>query len=184
LINWLNQSPSQFSANIDSGVGFLLSSIKKGGRFGSTQSTVMTLKALVRYTQIYAGIQGKGKFVAYLNNQKVKELEFDQDADFSMSKLDFSEAIYLAFAKLHPSDCASAQKFTIKLAIEDYTPNSNGDGFALSYLMGIEYKNSHPFSSANAPIAFQVSKNPPSANLNVGQSQSHDITVLNLSDKA
>jgi hypothetical protein len=36
LINWLNQSPSQFSGNIDSGVGFLLSSIKKGGRFGST----------------------------------------------------------------------------------------------------------------------------------------------------
>ena len=67
LINWLNQDPSEFSAQIDLGVGYLLSSIKKGGRFGSTQSTVMTLKALVRYTQIYAGIQGKGKFVAYLN---------------------------------------------------------------------------------------------------------------------
>lgn len=54
----------------------------------------MTLKALVRYTQVYAGIQGKGKIVAYLNGEKVKELEFDQDADFSMSKLDFSEAVY------------------------------------------------------------------------------------------
>jgi hypothetical protein len=108
LVNWLNQSPSTFSANIDLGVGFLLSSIKKGGRFGSTQSTVMTLKALVRYTQLYSGIAGKGKFVAYLNNNAVKTIEFSEDADFSLEKLDFSEAIYKAFEGLHPEDCAAS----------------------------------------------------------------------------
>jgi len=36
VVNWLNQSPSEFSTNIDLGVGFILNSIKKGGRFGST----------------------------------------------------------------------------------------------------------------------------------------------------
>lgn len=138
VVNWLNQSPSQFNQNIEDGVGFLLRSIKKGGRFGSTQSTVMTLKALVRYTQIFSGVEGKGKFVAYLNDQKVKTIEFDSEADFSMDKLDFSEAIYDAFAKLHPNDCAASNKFTIKLAIEDYQDNSKG-GFTLSYLMGVEY---------------------------------------------
>ena len=50
VVNWLNQDPSAFSEQIDLGVGFLLSSIKDGGRFGSTQSTVLTLKALVRYS--------------------------------------------------------------------------------------------------------------------------------------
>lgn len=53
LVNWLNQSPSEFSTNIDKGVAYLLSSIKSGGRFGSTQSTVLTLKALTRYAEIY-----------------------------------------------------------------------------------------------------------------------------------
>lgn len=53
LINWLDLDPSSYSKNIDLGVGFILSSIKNGGRFGSTQSTVLSLKALVRYTQIY-----------------------------------------------------------------------------------------------------------------------------------
>jgi len=50
IINWLNISPSKFATNIDKGVGFIMSSIKKGGRFGQTQSTVLSLKALVRYT--------------------------------------------------------------------------------------------------------------------------------------
>ena len=49
VINWLNLSPSDFSPNIEKGIAFLLSSIKSGGRFGSTQSTVLTLKALTRY---------------------------------------------------------------------------------------------------------------------------------------
>jgi hypothetical protein len=55
-----------------------------------------------------------------------------------MDKLDFSEAIYNAFVKLHPNDCAASNKFTIKLAIEDYVDNSKG-GFTLSYMMGVEY---------------------------------------------
>ena len=53
VINWLNQGPSVFTEQIDLGIGFLLQSIKDGGRFGSTQSTVLSLKALVRYSQIY-----------------------------------------------------------------------------------------------------------------------------------
>ena len=36
IINWLNQDPSGFSKQIDLGIGFLLQSIKDGGRFGST----------------------------------------------------------------------------------------------------------------------------------------------------
>lgn len=90
-----------------------------------------------------------------------------------MDKLDFSEAIYKAFAKLHPDDCAAKKKLTIKLAIEDYEPNSNGDGFALSYLLGAEYQNSHPYSSSNAPIAFKITKTPSdgAAELQVGTSQ-------------
>lgn len=102
----------------------------------------MSLKALVRYTQIYAGIQGSGSFVVYLNSNKIKSIEFNQDGDFSMSQLDFSEAVYNEFKRLHPDDCAVDQQFDLKIAIEDYKANTNGDGFAMSYLFGIEYKNS------------------------------------------
>jgi len=82
-----------------------------------------------------------------------------------MNKLDFSEDIYKAFADSHQNDCAAKEKLTFKLAIEEYTPNSNGDGFALSYLMGVEYKNSHPYSSENTPITFDIKKTPASVDV-------------------
>lgn len=147
VVNWLNQSPSTFSSNIDLGVGFILDSIKKGGRFGSTQSTVLCLKALVRYTQIYKGIQGSGNFVLYVNEKKIKSLAFDEKSDFSMSKLDFSKDVYDEFKRLHPNDCAASKTLKLKLAIEDYKANANGDGFALSYLFQLEFKNNLPFTS-------------------------------------
>ena len=79
LVNWLDQDPSEFSANIDKGVAFLLSSIKSGGRFGSTQSTVMTLKALTRYAQIYQGIKGKGNFKLSIDDTLVGSISFDEE---------------------------------------------------------------------------------------------------------
>lgn len=94
VINWLDLDPSRYSKNIDLGVGYLLSSIKNGGRFGSTQSTVLSLKALVRYTQIYQGISGSGSFVLYLNGEKIKSVDFSDKESGSLSKLDFSEDFY------------------------------------------------------------------------------------------
>jgi len=55
-----------------------------------------------------------------------------------MDKLDFSEAVYKAFAEGHPNDCAANEELTIKVAIEDYQDNGKG-GFTLSYMMGVEY---------------------------------------------
>jgi hypothetical protein len=52
-------------------VKYLLKSIKDGGRYGSTQATVLTLKALVKYAKEFGGIRGQGDFVLYLNNVKV-----------------------------------------------------------------------------------------------------------------
>jgi hypothetical protein len=39
-----------------------LKSIKDGGRYGSTQATVLCLKALVKYAKVFGGIKGSGKF--------------------------------------------------------------------------------------------------------------------------
>lgn len=85
-----------------------MKSMKSGGRFGSTQSTVLSLKALVRYSQVYKGIKGSGNFVVYLNGQKVKTQPFDEKEDMEMKKLDFSKDVYESFTKLYPNSCASS----------------------------------------------------------------------------
>ena len=63
--------------------------MKDGGRYGQTQSTVLTLKALVKYYKIYSGLKGKGYFNLYMNNEYVKSKLFDESvplADFDFSK--------------------------------------------------------------------------------------------------
>ena len=156
IVNWLNQDVSGFSKNIDLGVNFLLNSIKKGGRFGSTQSTVLSLKALVRYTQVYSGLKGSGNFVMYINNKRVKTIHFDENSVTQMSKLDFSQDVATQFKKLHSNDCAPGQDFKLKIGIENYKANAHGDGFALSYLLSLDFKNSALQSTANAPISFAI----------------------------
>lgn len=101
-----------------------------------------------------------------------------------MSQLDFSEEMYKAFAKLHPDDCAAGESYSISLSIEDYVPNSNGDGFALSYLLGLEYKNTHPYTSPDSPILFSVDKTPSDADLSIGDAQSQTVKIINMSEKA
>jgi len=145
---------------------------------------VLCLKALVRYTQIYKGLQGSGSFALYVNDKKIKVLEFDENSDFSMSKLDFSKDVYDEFKRLHPNDCAASKALKLKLAIEDYKSNANGDGFALSYLFQLEFKNSLPFTSQSAPILFDVTKQPSDSQLKVGGAQTHSIRIDNLSGKA
>ena len=170
VVDWLNTNPSTFATNIESGVGFILKSIKKGGRFGSTQSTVLSLKALVAYTKMYNGLKGVGTFVLYVNDNKVKQVEFDQyDKDSTLlSQLDFSKDVYDEFKLLHPNDCAPGSQLTIKIAIENFQGNFNGDGFALSYLFSADFKNSAFASAKRAPIKFSIDKFPADSKLKVG----------------
>jgi hypothetical protein len=49
VINWLNIDSSKYAEKIDLSIGFLMKSVKDGGRYGSTQATVLCLQALVKY---------------------------------------------------------------------------------------------------------------------------------------
>lgn len=165
----MDLDPSKYSKNIDLAIGFILGSIKNGGRFGSTQSTVLSLKALVRYTQIYQGIQGSGSFVLYLDGEKVKSVDFSDQEKGNLSKLDFSEDFYEYYQRRYAGNtCGQGRKMNIKFAIENYRP-SNDDGFALSYLISVDFLNAAPKSPENAPIGFSLVKSPLDQQVPVGK---------------
>jgi len=160
VINWLDLDPSKYSKNIDLAIGFILSSVKNGGRFGSTQSTVLSLKALVRYTQIYQGISGSGSFVLYLNGEKVKSVDFSDQESGALSKLDFSEDFYNYYQRKYDGNtCGQGRQMNIRFAIENFKPTSE-DGFALSYIMAMDFLNASPSSPDKAPISFSMDKSP------------------------
>lgn len=66
----------------------------------------------------------------------------------------------------------------IRFAIENYKPSSE-DGFALSYIMAMDFLNAAPTSSEKAPISFSMDKSPLDQQVSVGKSQTLDIAVAN-----
>ena len=80
VLAWLNIDPAFYSPSIEIGIGYLMQSVKDGGRYGSTQATVLAIKALVKYAKIFGGIKGKGTFALYVNDDKVGTSSFDEDA--------------------------------------------------------------------------------------------------------
>ena len=88
----MNQDQGQFSENIERGIQFLMRSIKDGGRFGSTQATILSLKALVCYSKISGGVSGQGKFTLVVDDEEVSTIEFGQPQD-PTPKIDFSNDV-------------------------------------------------------------------------------------------
>ena len=78
ILAWLDSSPIQFASSIELAFGFLLRQVKDGGRYGSTQATVLALKALVRYSEVFGGLRGSGTFLLSVNGIKVDSFEFDE----------------------------------------------------------------------------------------------------------
>ena len=92
MLAWMNINGTMFSPQIELGVEYLLKSVKDGGRYGSTQATVLCLKALVKYAKMFGGIKGQGDFVLYLNNEKVHSVSFSEQVT-SMNNIDFTDVL-------------------------------------------------------------------------------------------
>ena len=60
-----------------------------------TQSTVLSLRALVLYFQYFSGIKGSGTFALYYNGDLVEEKPFDTQSEdvSSLSSFDFSDSL-------------------------------------------------------------------------------------------
>jgi hypothetical protein len=52
----------------------------------------LSLKALVKYSEKYQGFKGSGKFVLYINQDKVGHIPFD-DKHSNETNLDFSNLV-------------------------------------------------------------------------------------------
>jgi len=78
LINWIIQDKDLFAKEIELGVKFVVSSMSKGGRYGSTQSTVLCLQALNRYLDEKSGVRGEGQFVLTVDGAEVAAVPFNE----------------------------------------------------------------------------------------------------------
>ena len=47
---WMDIDASGYGQQVDLAIGYIMKQAKDGGRFGSTQATILSLKALVKYS--------------------------------------------------------------------------------------------------------------------------------------
>lgn len=81
VINWIQQDKDEFSENIESGMQFIIASYSRDGHFSSTQSTILSLKALNEYLKEYLGnantIHGRGNLELRVDNSLVSTLKYN-----------------------------------------------------------------------------------------------------------
>jgi len=125
-----------FAANVERSMKFLASSCD-GGRYGSTQSTVLALRAIVSYDKARAAKRSGGAVRVYVNGQPVgSAVRFDASAQEALKLPDVAELLTPGERK-------------IELRLEG--------GAELPYSIEVTYNALKPDSSPDTKVALEVS---------------------------
>jgi len=90
VIAWMHEQ-SRYSTSIEKAINFIQKNVDAGS-YGSTQSTVLALKALTTYMKEFSSINGEGDFVLRVNGQEAARKSFSQD---TKDKIAFDITEYL-----------------------------------------------------------------------------------------
>lgn len=119
------------------GVKFIVGSRSGNGAFGSTQSTILSLKALTKYAQFARKTDSPGTIIVSVNNKDVAKMSY---------KAGEKEAITLD----------SLQKF-IKEGTSTIAIRYEGTKSALPYSLAVSYNTWEPVSSENCKVDLKTS---------------------------
>jgi hypothetical protein len=98
-----------------------------------------------------------------------------------MNNIDFSNALQNAFTSFG----SLSQPNTVRLALENYTPNAQGQGFRMSYMLESSFTNRSPKSTDGAPIRMSIVYSQPLSEMKeVGAIQTQAVRIENMSLKA
>ncbi|MCX7044129.1 MAG: MG2 domain-containing protein [Candidatus Sumerlaeota bacterium] len=103
----------------------------EGGRFGSTQSTILALKAIVEYDKSRARPKSDGALVLSVDGKEIEKVAFTKDTDGA-----------LEFKKL--GGALNPGEHKIALAMKDGSP--------MPYSLAIEYQAEKPADAAGCPL--------------------------------
>lgn len=121
-----------FDAQVDHGVEWLLANRGGFGAWGSTQATVLAIKALTAYTKSQAQKHSGGQISLLLNGQVIDTKSYD-----------FGDRDPLVFSRL--GDRLAGGKNHIELRSTGQLP--------IAFSLGVDYRSLQPATSKSAPIA-------------------------------
>ncbi len=149
-----------FAGNVELGIKYLADSCQ-GGKYGSTQSTVLALRAIVAYDKARAHPTAAGKIQLFLDNNPVGDaIGFDQNSQGAIKLPDISE-------KLTPG------KHNVSLKMSD--------GSSLPYAMAVTFNSVVPASSDQCKLTITTTLK--DATVSEGAITEQDVVVTNKSNE-
>src|SRR5262249_26065066 len=133
VLGWLKGNPGEFVAPVQKAIKWIGQQRGGYGGFGSTQSTILALKALIAYTKANKKTPEAGTLTLFLGDKPIGKLDFATDAREALE-------IKLADADkfLQPG------KNTIRVEITGKN--------AFPYTLSWSYQTLQPASAENAPV--------------------------------
>jgi len=157
VLAWMKDDDT-FGANASKAMNYIVASVKDGA-YGTTQSTILSLMAIVEYEVNSDKLGGSGEFVLSANGTEVGRLPFTKTAQES---LNFDDLAAEAFETLRDNYSAGSV-VNLSLSVDKYTPeNASGDAgstdFAIPYSMSVFYKDLSPDTNTS-PLTLDLSIN-------------------------
>ena len=159
ILAWLRQPA--YAGSVEKAMQFVAESCK-AGRFGSTQSTVLALRAIVTYDKLRARPKNPGTVRVVVDGQPVGDpVPFDKDTKGAIKLPDIAELL-------------SPGKHQIELRM--------GDGSAMPYSMAVSFHNVVPDSAKDCKLDLKVALS--EARVAEGAVTEANVTVTNRADEA
>ncbi len=134
ILAWLREPA--YAGAVEKAMKFVAENCK-AGRFGSTQSTVLALRAIVTYDKLRARPKAPGAVRIYVDGQPVGDAaRFDKDTQGAIKLPDIAELL-------------TPGKHTLELRMEG--------GAAMPYSLAVNYYNTRPISSKDCKVDLKVS---------------------------
>jgi A-macroglobulin TED domain/Carboxypeptidase regulatory-like domain/Alpha-2-macroglobulin family/MG2 domain len=158
VLAWMRE-PS-YAANVESGLKWIVES-NKSGRFGSTQSTILALRAIVAYDNAHARPKAPGRIILTVDGRTVgAPLAFTSSTQGALVMPEFA-------SELGPG------RHTVALKMED--------GSSMPFSVGVKYHSLLPDSAEQAHVAIQVVLKDPQ--LQEGGVTEATVSIANKSDQ-
>jgi len=154
---WLRDE--NYAAQTEAAMRWLYSTCESG-RFGSTQSTVLALRAIIAYDQARAKPKERGEIIVTLDGREIDRIAFDEDTQGALEFSDFG-------SKLLPG------KHEIALTMVN--------GSEMPYSLAVDYHCQTPASSEEAKVRIAAKLTADKAA--EGETLEALVQVKNISDK-
>ena len=152
VLAWL-ATQSKFSANIQKAINWLVSQVKMG-KYGSTQGTILSLKAITTYMSNFVSINGNGNFVLRINDTVVQTISFTPEKKDSISFNFDTIRANNEFSKFF----VPGQTLNLKISLENFVlASGQSEDFKVSYAFAFNYYDSTPLATSSN-LAFSVSQ--------------------------